>query len=73
MGDDESAAGKSDREVRFGYFVVQARAKPAGDAIEVRGIVENLTTGEKRAFHTVGEMARLLDEWAERGAAGGPR
>ena len=73
MGDDRSAADKSDRETRFGYFVLQARAKTTGDAMEVRGVVENLATGEKRAFQTADEMARLLDEWAEQGAAGGPR
>ncbi len=49
---------------RFGYFVVQARADAGwSGAATVRGVIENLATGERWAFESAAEMAALVVAW----------
>lgn len=47
---------------KYGYFVLQARSDPEG----VTGVLENLSTGEKRRFQSSEELLTFLRRWAER-------
>ena len=52
---------------RFGYFLLQthiANGEEAGPAV-ISLIVEDLSTGEKRAFASIGEFSRFLGRLAE--------
>lgn len=57
--------------VRFGYFVVQTRAARDGARVDLSGVLEDLGTGEKRAFEGGDALARLMSEWAARGPPAG--
>jgi hypothetical protein len=50
--------------MRYGYFVLQTRSQADGSQPEVDGIVENLTTGERRDFRSLDDVARLIGAWA---------
>ena len=49
---------------RLGYFLVRVRRPATGGAGEFAGLVERLGTGEKRAFQTGDELARVVEEWS---------
>ena len=51
---------------RFGYFVVQTQVVHDGAGVALSGVLEDLGTGEKRAFSGGDGLARLLAEWALR-------
>ena len=53
--------------VKFGYFVLQARAVDDRGALELSGVLENLGTGEKQAFASGDELTRLLTNWGKSG------
>jgi hypothetical protein len=48
---------------RLGYFIVRVRSATHGSG-EFAGLVERLATGEKRAFRTSDELARVVEEWS---------
>jgi hypothetical protein len=56
-------------EIRFGYYLLQLRTEESGEASRVRGILEDLRTGERRAFEGLEELGAVLG----RGAASGKR
>ena len=61
---DGQAAPEPSAESRFGYFVVQLAATPATPRPLVRGVLENLATGEKQAFSSLVSLTRDLEEWS---------
>lgn len=50
-----------DPAARYGYFVLQTRS----DRGSVSGVLENLTTGEKRRFESSEELTAFVRGWAE--------
>jgi hypothetical protein len=48
---------------RPGYYIV--RVRPDGATGELAGLVERLSTGEKRAFRSYEELARVVEEWSK--------
>ena len=48
----------------MGYFIVRVRRSGAHGPDEFEGLVERLSTGEKRAFRTSDELARVVEEWS---------
>ena len=60
---DATDTGPADPAARYGYFVLQTRADRGG----VSGVLENLTTGEKRRFESSQELMALVHRWAEDG------
>jgi hypothetical protein len=52
---------------RYGYFVVQANARRTATGSDLSGVMEDLTTGEKQAFASAAEVARLMVAWADGG------
>jgi hypothetical protein len=53
--------GPTDPAARYDYFVLQTRSDRAG----VSGVLENLTTGEKRRFESSEELTAFVRCWAE--------
>lgn len=51
---------------RFGYFVVQTQVVQDATGVALSGVLEDLGTGEKRAFSGGDGLARLVAEWATR-------
>jgi hypothetical protein len=49
---------------RYGYFVVQASSRRTDDGADLSGVMEDLTTGEKQAFGSAADIARLMVAWA---------
>lgn len=61
---------------RFGYFMLQARADAGWSGNPtVRGVIENLATGERWPFESAEEAAARLVSWsrASRSTAVHPR
>ena len=56
----------SSQDVRFGYFTVQVRVARSADSVELTGVVEELGTGEKRAFTGERELAQVVAAWGSR-------
>ena len=56
----------SSPDVRFGYFTVQVRVERSADSVELTGVVEELGTGEKRAFTGERELAQVVAAWGSR-------
>jgi hypothetical protein len=50
--------------LRLGYFIVRVRSSATRGSQECAGLVERLSTGEKRAFRTSDELARVVEEWS---------
>ena len=57
--------------VRYGYFVLQARATRGQEGIELTGVLENLGTGEKQHFEGRDELARMIEDWGRQSSLGG--
>ncbi|MFN0179135.1 MAG: hypothetical protein ACKVZ0_10065 [Gemmatimonadales bacterium] len=55
----------STSDTRWGYFMLQARSDSPDreGGVVVRGVVENLVTGEKQRFESAAEIAALLSRW----------
>ncbi len=51
----------ADPDARYGYFVLQTRSDRGG----VSGVLENLTTGEKRRFESSEELTAFVRGWAK--------
>ncbi len=51
----------ADSAARYGYFVLQTRSDRGG----VSGVLENLTTGEKRRFESSEELTAFVRGWAD--------
>jgi hypothetical protein len=49
---------------RLGYFIVRVRGPATLGAGDCAGVVERLSTGEKRVFRTSDELARVVEEWS---------
>jgi hypothetical protein len=49
---------------RLGYFIVRVRSSATHGSGECAGLVERLSTGEKRTFRTSEELARVVEEWS---------
>jgi hypothetical protein len=49
---------------RYGYFVIQTRATHPPEGVRLTGVVEDLRTGEKRAFASGEALARLIHDWS---------
>ena len=65
MGDAQPPAESADSGLlRLGYFIVRVRRSGAHGPDEFEGLVERLSTGEKRAFRTSDELARVVEEWS---------
>lgn len=56
--------------LHYGYFVLQVRATRSASGLALRGVLENLGTGEKWPFEGSNEMARLIEEWGLRSGLG---
>ena len=50
--------------VRYGYFVLQSRFQLNHGLPELDGVVENLTTGERRDFRSIEDVVGLIGIWA---------
>ena len=59
--------------VRYGYFVLQSRFQLNHGLPELDGVVENLTTGERRDFRSIQDVAGLIGTWAMEPKADPPR
>lgn len=65
MSDAQPPAESADAEPhRLGYFIVRVRRSVTPGEGEFTGLVERLGTGEKRAFRTSAELARVVEEWS---------
>lgn len=65
MGDAQPPGESADSELlRLGYFIVRVRRSATHGAEECAGVVERLSTGEKRTFRTSDELARVVEEWS---------
>jgi hypothetical protein len=51
---------------RFAYFVLQTRIEHGDDGVSLSGVLEDLGTGEKRAFTGGDGLARLVADWVAR-------
>ena len=51
---------------RYGYFVIHASATWTGVDAELNGVMEDLTTGEKKVFGSAADVSRLMRAWAAR-------
>ncbi len=58
---DATGKDPADPAARYGYFVLQTRSDRGG----VSGVLENLTTGEKRRFESSEELTALVRGWAQ--------
>ena len=61
--DASTAPAPSDAD-RFGYFMLRTHSARLEGRLVVQTVLENLGTGEKRAFDSSEELGRFLDEWA---------
>lgn len=50
--------------VRHGYFVLQVSASCEGDVHALKGVLEDLTTGEKLGFESAADLTRTVEAWA---------
>jgi hypothetical protein len=50
--------------MRYGYFVLQARAT-GHQSFQL--VLEDLATGEKREFASTADLSRFLDRWKDNG------
>lgn len=58
---DATDPNPADPDARYGYFVLQTRSDRGG----VSGVLENLTTGEKRRFESSEELTAFVRGWAK--------
>lgn len=56
-----------DHRVGTAYFMVRIHSNPLQASPALAGAIEDLRTGEKRAFVSVEELLRLLAAWSNRG------
>jgi hypothetical protein len=47
-------------EIRFGYYLLQLRTEESGAASRLWGILEDLQTGERRAFEGLEELGGII-------------
>jgi hypothetical protein len=73
MTGSRDETSRSTPPARYGYFVLQANAVATGGSPELRGVMEDLSTGEKREFSSAAEVARVMDTWASSGSVSAPR
>ena len=53
-----------DPATRYGYFVLQSRLRIRLGRVELDGVVENLSTGERKDFRSIEDMAGVIGAWA---------
>lgn len=54
---------------RFAYFVLQTRTVVEAGAVTLTGVLEDLGSGEKRAFSGEEGLAHLVAEWTAQDGA----
>ena len=54
---------------RNGYFVIHASAIRKDGDVELNGMMEDLTTGEKQVFDSAADVTRLMQAWASKEVA----
>lgn len=59
-----------DRRSRHGYFLLQTEARHDSGAVAVRGVMEDLATGERHEFDCAADVAKLIALWGGEGAPG---
>jgi hypothetical protein len=65
MGDAQPPGESADSGPhRLGYFIVRVKSPATHGSGECAGLVERLSTGEKRTFRTSDELARVVEEWS---------
>ena len=65
----ESEHPRTPTSPRNGYFVIHASAIRKDGDVELNGMMEDLTTGEKQVFDSAAGVTRLMQAWAEKDGA----